>query len=177
MRQRRPKCDDLQTDARTGRRALNAILFGLATAAMLALAGPSLAQEDGVAAWKRGGCADCHGKLAQGGGGGENPVGPNLRRTRLERDLLWETAACGRPGTEMPFNLDGAYRETACFGLPLSDPPAEVSGGARLTAEQLDALVDFLYAYVVGVTQITGEACSVFYGGNLDHRECAEFPR
>ena len=105
--------------SRDGGRAFARWLAGLVVAAaFFALPTPSLAQ-DGGPLWGRGGCGGCHGPLAGGGDDPAEPEGPNLRRSRLDRDLMLETIACGRPGTEMPFNLEGAYTEIECYGIPV----------------------------------------------------------
>lgn len=98
----------------------------------------------GMEVWERAGCASCHGNDARGGGGGEQPAGPELRRTRLARDRFVETVACGRPGTPMPSNLAGGYIQFACYGLPVGTLPSGVAIGARLTADELDLLVDYV---------------------------------
>lgn len=135
---------------------------------------PALAPETGATIWAMGGCSDCHGNLANGDGDPAYPPGPNLRRSRLEPDSLREAIACGRPSTAMPFNLAGAYTETACYGLPLGSPPI-AGGGAGFTAEQIDVLVAFLVEQVIGVTRITRENCAVFFGGNPDAPGCLQY--
>lgn len=149
-------------------------VFGLAACAVLAFSLPSQAQ-DGGALWGRAGCADCHGPLAAGAGDPAYPDGPSLRRTRLDRDELIETISCGRPGTDMPYNLKGAYTEVACYGLPPGDMPGEVTGQGFLAAEELETLVDFLLEYAVGKRKITRENCAAFYGGNLEARGCLQY--
>ena len=146
-------------------------LIGLAAAAFVTLATPSLAQEDGGVVWGKGGCSACHGGLAQGGGGGELPAGPSLRRTRLSPADLKETISCGRG--DMPFHLEVAYTTVPCYGIPIPGPAA-AKLGSPLTAAQIDILVDFLVKNVVGVTTITRAACAVFFGGNTNAPACAQ---
>ena len=117
-----------------------AIFLGLLAAAVLALPAPAQAQ-DGAEVWGRAGCSTCHGILAEGGDDPAEPTGPSLRITRLDRDLIAEAIAGGRPGTAMPFNLNGAYTEIACYGIPLGEVPAETAGAGGLTAEDLEALM------------------------------------
>ena len=148
--------------------------IGLAAGAFLALSLPSQAQ-DGGALWGRAGCPDCHGPLAAGGGDPAYPEGPNLRRSRLVRDELIETIGCGRPGTEMPFNLIGAYTEVACYELPLGEVLEDVKGKGFLSAEELQTLVDFLLENALGTTRINRENCAAFYGGNLEARGCLQY--
>lgn len=145
--------------------------------AAIALAQPGHAADDeGPELWSEGGCAGCHGALAAGG---DDLPGPNLRTMELDRDRLLEVIACGRPGTEMPYNflsaytMVGAYDMRPCYSFPVSsDPP--VARGANFNFEQLGILVDFLMEHVVGVP-ITGENCAVFFGGNQDDPNCSEF--
>ena len=101
-----------------------------------------------------------------------SPRAPNLRRSVLDRDLMLETIACGRPGTEMPFNLEGAYTEIECYGIPVGEVPPETFGAGGLTAEELETLVDFLFEYVVGVTRVTRQNCAAFFEGNANARAC-----
>lgn len=124
--------------------------------------------------WPRGGCSNCHGNLADGAGDGAYPPGPNLRRSAPDRDQLIEVIGCGRPGTEMPYNLAGAYTEVSCYDIPLGEPPG-VNRGARFTGEQIDTLVDFLLEHVVGQATITRENCGAFFGGNIDGPLCRKY--
>src|SRR5687767_14429602 len=122
---------------------LGFLFVGLGAA--VALGAPASAQEAtpqvvaaGLEAWEAGACQTCHGQFAQGGEGGEQPAGPSLRRTRLERDALVETVSCGRPGTGMPAMLIGAYTSVPCYGLPVSArPPDDVVTMEALEPEQI----------------------------------------
>jgi mono/diheme cytochrome c family protein len=149
---------------------LTGTLFAFATAA--------LAQEDakvraGLEAWKTAGCPECHGAFADGERQrDEAPRGANLRQTRLDNAALHETIRCGRPGTGMPkFGAD-AYTPRGCYGKPAEPPPAALYPGARdLSAEELDAVVAYLRARVVGKRAVTREEC-VFYYGDLADSFC-----
>jgi len=142
--------------------------------AIVAMAAPTLAQ-DGGELFGRGGCAGCHGNLAQGGDDGAEEPGPDLRSSRLDRDLILETIACGRPGTAMPFNLTGAYTEIECYGIPVGEVPPETNGGGGFNAEELEILATFLMENVVGVRRITRQNCALFFGGNENARACLAF--
>jgi len=167
--------DPIQLRGSRGVRRLSALVgLGLAVT-ILGLATPGQGQDAGAGVWAQGGCSDCHGNLAEGGGGGDAPAGPNLRRTRLDRDQLAEVIACGRPGTSMPFNLTGAYSKTSCYGLPPGEVPAEVKGAGGFTAEELESLVNFLTDNVVGQRKITRDNCAVFYGGNRNSPLCLQY--
>jgi mono/diheme cytochrome c family protein len=107
----------------------------------------------GEAAWDKAGCLQCHGASGEGGSGGEFPAGPSLRQTRLDRAALVEAISCGLPGTPMPAWLDGAYAKRVCYGFPLGPAPAEITAMPVLSADEVDALVDFLTAKFIGQQQ------------------------
>jgi mono/diheme cytochrome c family protein len=104
----------------------------------------------GEAAWNKAACLQCHGSAGEGGSGGEFPAGPSLRTTQLNRVLLVDTIRCGRPGTQMPAWLDGAYTEISCYGLPKGPPPAGLDLTPVLSGDEVDALVDYMMARMVG---------------------------
>ena len=170
---------DAFADGRLGAGFRRTIVGALAGAASFVTIAGALAQdaaqiEAGLTAWKRGGCSACHGSFAQGGEGGENPAGPSLRDTQLGPDELVETIACGRPDTEMPYNLVGAYRETPCYGLPVGEFPSGTKRGARLEPDQISAMVAYLMARVVGKGDVTLEECG-FYYGDPNHGACRRY--
>ena len=156
------------------------VFVGAGLAALVTLAPAQASAQDkyaGATLWGRGGCAACHGNFAAGDGDPSYPAGPSLRRTRLERDAMIETIACGRPGTQMPTNLKGAYKEVACFGLPVGPVPGEVAGlgTGALSNDEIKTLVDFLFEYVVGKTRITRQGCAVFFEGDAGAPACQQF--
>ena len=104
----------------------------------------------GEAAWDKAGCLQCHGTAGEGGVGGEFPAGPSLRKTRLNRAALVEAISCGLPGTPMPGWLDGAYTQRSCYGFPLGPPPEGATLTPVLSADEVEALVDYLLAKIVG---------------------------
>ena len=135
--------------------ATKAARVAIAAGALLALAVSAHAQDAarlaaGEAAWNKAACLQCHGSTGEGGTGGEFPAGPSLRTTQLNRAMLVDTIGCGRPGTQMPAWLDGAYTEISCYGLPKGPPPAGLELTPVLTTEEVEALVDFLMAKMVG---------------------------
>jgi mono/diheme cytochrome c family protein len=148
---------------------IRGVILSAAAGAILSISGPALAQdaaqvEEGLAVWKRGGCTTCHGTFAQGGEGGDAPEGPSLRKTKLERGDLVETIACGRPGSQMPFNLAGAYTEVSCWGMAVGEVADGTKSGRSLTAEEIEAMVEYLMARVVGKGKITLEECALYFG-------------
>ena len=129
--------------------------IGLAATAILAFAASAYAQDParlaaGEAAWNKALCLQCHGTLGEGGTGGEFPAGPSLRTTQLNRALLLDAIRCGRPGTQMPAFLDGAYTTVSCYGLPTGAPPAGLDLTPVLSGDEIEALVDYLMAKIVG---------------------------
>jgi mono/diheme cytochrome c family protein len=129
--------------------------MGLIAGAVLSLGTAALAQDAaavaaGENAWDKAGCLQCHGASGQGGDGGEFPAGPSLQKTRLDRAALAETVSCGLPGTQMPSWLDGAYTMRSCYGFPIGPAPAEVTATPVLSAGEIEALVDYLMAKIVG---------------------------
>jgi mono/diheme cytochrome c family protein len=104
----------------------------------------------GEAAWDKAGCFQCHGTSGEGGAGGEFPAGPSLRTTKLDRTALAETIACGLPGTPMPAWLDGAYTKRPCYGFPSGPAPDGVTLTPVLSAADIEALVDYLIAKIIG---------------------------
>jgi mono/diheme cytochrome c family protein len=134
---------------------MRASIIGLVTGVVLVFMAPARAQDAarlaaGEAAWNKAACLQCHGSLGEGGMGGEFPAGPSLRTTRLNRALLLDAIRCGRPGTQMPAWLDGAYTTVSCYGLPKGSPPAGLELTPVLSSDEIEALVDFLMAKIIG---------------------------
>jgi mono/diheme cytochrome c family protein len=130
-------------------------ILGLAAGLSLAFTAPASTQAAarvaaGEEAWDKAGCYQCHGTAGEGGEGGEFPAGPSLRKTKLDRATLAETISCGRPGTPMPAWLDGAYTQRPCHGLPKGPPPAGVVLTPVLDADEIEALLDYLTAKIIG---------------------------
>src|SRR5215467_11037058 len=129
--------------------------IALLVGTLLALVASARAQDAarlaaGEAAWNKAACLQCHGSAGEGGMGGEFPAGPSLRTTQLNRVLLIDTIRCGRPGTQMPAWLDGAYTTVPCYGLPKGAPPAGLELTPVLSSEEIEALVDYLMAKIIG---------------------------
>jgi len=130
----------------------------LALAACIGLGVPAQAQGTpdpaaGQSVWNRGGCFNCHGGMGQGGAGGDFPVGPSFRTTVLDKDTMALIVSCGLPGTPMPAWLKGAYAEVECYGMPMGSSPAGMSLPRLFTAEEITALVDYIFASFVQTPQ------------------------
>src|SRR5262245_46894420 len=104
-------------------------LFAFAAAATLILTAPATAQQlaPGPAIWADAGCTGCHGGIGRGGGGGENPAGPNIWRSKLDREQFKEVVSCGREKTGMPGFAADAFTKRACWGRPVGPAPAEAT--------------------------------------------------
>jgi Cytochrome C oxidase, cbb3-type, subunit III len=156
-------------DARSKPGLRRCVILGLAIAAMAHATAARAENEDpakiGLEVWKSSGCADCHGTFADGDKQrDEMPTGANLRGTKLDRSALKETISCGRPDTGMPAFDKGAYKARACYGQPLGVVPANLYPPPRLlTAAEIDSVITYLQARVIGRRKITHEDCLYYY--------------
>ena len=145
--------------------ARTAILMVIAIALTCSTA--ALAQNDdkvkaGLAAWRNSGCADCHGAFANGEKErDESPTGADLRRARLNTEEAKLAIRCGRPGTGMPSFEDGAR---GCPGGGGELYPAPT----KLTAEEIDNVVAYLQARIIGKGKITKQECLLYYTDKPD---------
>jgi mono/diheme cytochrome c family protein len=144
------------------------IILGLAMAALWV--GGSFAESEeqvkaGLEVWKSSGCADCHGAFADGDKQrDEMPTGANLRGSRLDGKAIKQTISCGRPDTGMPSFDAGAYTQRPCYGQPLGAAPDNLYPAPRLlTPAQIDSVITYLQAHVLGRPQITHEECLYYY--------------
>jgi mono/diheme cytochrome c family protein len=119
----------------------------------------------GLEVWKTSGCADCHGAFADGDKQrDEMPTGANLRGSRLDAKALKQTISCGRPDTGMPSFDAGAYTVRACYERPLGAAPDGLYPAPRtLTPAEIDSVIIYLQAHVLGRRQITHEDCLYYY--------------
>jgi hypothetical protein len=170
----------------TGRRA------SCAAAAILALIGtlafpvllaaqtpdPSDIAEGGRLFRQKGNCQACHGWAGDGRKmDSQMPDGANLRETNLDRTTLVMTIKCGLPGAGMPAFDKFAYSDGRCYGLKkadlaksgqtVSDPPD------TLIPREIDRLVDFLYAKVIGKGAMDHAKCVDYWGA--DAEPCKDF--
>ena len=150
-----------------------------AAAACMLQAAAGLAQDDakvraGLETWRSSGCADCHGPFADGNRDDDDyPMGANLRTTRLDAAAITLTIRCGRPGTGMPSFDAGAYTVRACYGRPLGAAPDNLQPTPRtLSLEEIDGLVTYSQARIVGHGKVTRQECLFYYEDSAD---CDEF--
>ena len=125
---------------------------------------------DGLKMWHESSCADCHGPFADGNREDEDwPVGENLRTTRLDATGLKLAISCGRAGAGMPAFDEGAYTVRACYGRPLGAAPDNLHPSVRkLSLDEIDAVIAYLQARIIGRGQITREECLTYYEGQAD---------
>jgi mono/diheme cytochrome c family protein len=147
-----------------------ATLFGCTTA--------SAQNEDktkaGLEVWKSSGCSDCHGAFANGDKErDEAPTGADLRTSRLDGAALKVVISCGRPGgAGMPAFDEGAYKLRPCYDRPLGPPPDNLYPTPRaLTPDQIDAVIAYLQARIIGKGRITRAECLAYYDGDEDQCE------
>jgi mono/diheme cytochrome c family protein len=127
----------------------------------------------GLNVWKGSGCAECHGSFADGEKQrDEAPSGANLRTARLDAAALKQVISCGRPGgAGMPAFDEGAYTVRPCYGRPLGAEPNDLyPAGRKLTPDQIDAVITYLQARVIGKGRITKQECLAYYEDRPD--EC-----
>ena len=151
------------------RRGLMATL-ALDLVLVVALTGAARAQTEaqvkaGLEVWKSSGCADCHGAFADGDKQrDEMPTGANLRGSRLDAAALKQIISCGRPDTGMPSFDAGAYTVRTCFGQPVGAAPGNLYPAPRtLSPAEIDSVIIYLQAHVVGRRQIAHEDCLYYY--------------
>jgi mono/diheme cytochrome c family protein len=155
------------------------VLLALAVATLVYATGTHAQNEDrvktGVNIWRTSGCADCHGPFADGEQDDDDfPRGANLRTTRLDGASLKLTISCGRPGTGMPSFDEGAYTGRACYGRPLGAPPDNLQPTPRiLNPDEIDAVIAYLQARIIGHGKITLEECLYYYDNKSD--SCEEY--
>jgi hypothetical protein len=116
-------------------------------------------------------CQFCH-KWDGSGDQGYGGNAPSLRKTKLTREQVAETVKCGRPGTGMPFHDEFAYTDKRCYGLTREDLGNDIppEANAFLNAHEIDAVVQYLFAKVVGRGESTYQECVDFWG--TDTRQC-----
>ena len=130
----------------------------------------------GFEIWKSAGCSMCHGPFADGNNQNDDyPMGANLRATRLDAAGLKLTIGCGRPGTGMPSFDEGAYNLRSCYDRPLGDAPNDLyPAPTKLSPGQIDSVIAYLQARVIGRGKITKEECVAYYEG-YDSELCADY--
>jgi hypothetical protein len=131
--------------------------------------------KSGLSTWKSAGCVDCHGKFADGNPDDDDfPIGANLRTTRLGIMAIREIIRCGRAGTGMPSFDEGGYIERSCYGRPLGPRPDNLQPTPRaLTSREIEDIVAYLQARIIGRGKITFEECLAYSDDQKE--ECEDY--
>jgi mono/diheme cytochrome c family protein len=116
-------------------------------------------------------CQFCH----KWDGAGDQGYGGNalsLRKTQLTPPQMAEVVKCGRPHTQMPYHDRFAYTDKRCYRMTREDlgddmPPAATES---LQPREIDAVVKYLFAKVVGRGEATYQDCVDFWGS--DTHQC-----
>src|SRR6266436_6769090 len=155
-------------------RGASAVILTLAVA-VLAYSTIAFAQNNdgvkaGLALWKTAGCADCHGPFADGDREDDDfPIGANLRTSKLDAAALRTTIRCGRAGTGMPSFDEEAYTTRECYGRPQGSRPGNLQATPRmLSLDEIDAVIAYLQARIIGDGKITREECLTYYEDQPD---------
>jgi len=114
-------------------------------------------------------CGFCHGWSGDGAGDPQSPgKAANLRESKLDHDQLVEIIRCGVPGgTAMPhFDKFAWTKGEECFGMTEADvgdkkPPNPTAG---LQKREIEAIVAYLEAKIVGKGQPTVTDCEEYFG-------------
>jgi mono/diheme cytochrome c family protein len=124
----------------------------------------------GLAVWKTAGCPDCHGSFADGNPDDDDfPTGADLRTTKLDTAALKQTIGCGRAGTGMPSFDERAYVVRGCYGRSLGARPDNLQPTPRsLTLDEIDDVIAYLQARIIGHGKITLEECLAYRDGESD---------
>jgi len=97
------------------------------------------------------------------------PVGANLRTTKLDGAALRETIRCGRPGRGMTAFDTGSYTLRACNDRALGDVPDNLQPTPRpLGLDEIDAIIAYLQARIIGRGPITHDECMMHYDNPPD---------
>jgi hypothetical protein len=128
---------------------------------------------------QKGNCQACHGWAGDGRkADSQMPDAPSLRDTKLNRSGLITAIKCGRLNSQMPAFDRFAYSDGRCYGKTQADlksyPTRMPDPPATLQQREIEFIVDFLIAKVVGKGPMDRAKCVEFWGGDTD--ACKEFP-
>ena len=152
----------------------NAAVLTLAVAVLacptIMLAQSSDSVKAGLALWKTAGCADWHGPFADGDREDDDfPIGADLRTSKLDAAALRTTIRCGRAGTGMPSFDEETYTTRECYGRPRGTRPGNLQPTPRtLRLDEIDAVIAYLQARIIGRGKITREECLSYYEDQPD---------
>jgi mono/diheme cytochrome c family protein len=155
-----------------------ALALALVAVAATALPEAARAQEQdpqmvalGLRVWKEKiACNQCHGWAGNGvPDDSRMPVGANLRQTKLSPEQIATVVKCGLLDTEMPHFDPRAYEDDRCYGKTAEQVKAAGSdkppfGGTGLIPREIQGVVAYLQAKVVGRGPFTRDDCEDFFG-------------
>src|ERR1700680_281741 len=129
---------------------------------------------------QKGNCQACHGWSGDGHkADSQMPDGANLRETKLNRAGLVTVIKCGRLNSQMPAFDKFAYSDGRCYGKKQADlrlyPTRMPDPPATLQQREIDLVVDFLIAKIVGKGPMDRVKCIEFWGSETD--VCKQFPK
>jgi mono/diheme cytochrome c family protein len=129
---------------------------------------------------QKGDCQACHGWSGDGHKtDSQMPSGANLRETKLNRNGIVQVIKCGRLNSQMPAFDKFAYSDGRCYGKKQADlkayPTRMPDPPATLQPREIDLIVDFLMAKIVGQGPMDRAKCIDFWGSDTD--ACKEFPK
>ena len=82
---------------------------------------------------------------------------------------ITEVIRCGRPNTGMPRFDEGAYTQRSCYGQPTGAVPDALYPTPRmLSLPEIELVVTYLRARVIGRRAVTPEECAYYYGDLAD---------
>jgi hypothetical protein len=127
---------------------------------------------------EKGNCQACHGWAGDGRKtDNQMPDGANLRETTLDRAQLIMTIRCGRPGRDMPAYERLAYSDGRCYGMKQADLKSSgmqlPDAPALLQPREIESIVDFLFAKVIGKGPMNRARCVEFWGA--ENEACRGF--
>ena len=122
---------------------------------------------------QKGNCQACHGWSGDGHKtDNQMPDGANLRETKLPRAGLVMTIKCGRLNSQMPAFDKFAYSDGRCYGKTQADLKAYATRmpdpPSTLQAREIDLIVDFMQARIVGQGPMDHAKCVQFWGEDVD---------
>ena len=125
-------------------------------------------------------CQACHGWAGDGHKtDNQMPDGANLRDTKLNRAGLVMVIKCGVLNAQMPAFDKFAYSDRRCYGKTQADlrsyPTRMPDPPATLQQREVDLVVDFLMAKIVGKGPMNHAKCVEFWGSEND--ACKELPK
>jgi hypothetical protein len=129
---------------------------------------------------QKGNCQACHGWAGDGHKtDSQMPDGANLRETKLDRTGLALIIKCGKLNSQMPAFDKFAYSDGRCYGKTQSDlksyPTRMPDPPATLQQREINLVVDFLIAKVIGKGPMDRAKCIEFWGSETE--VCKQFSK